>query len=193
MSKSVIKYILVNKKGNSIYNNHWEYCRENKIPCIQILKFGTKFWQVEFDVASITMQERFVILNYSDHVIPLYELYCIYSKLPPNKYSAIGGGRNLIFTIFKEDATDIAEKLFDLLVILSKRDQKLFDENPYTINKDGFNSEGFRVEKYLQGLKKMPNKDLINQYEFMKRDNPFKLQTIKMIKDEIDRRKIKTT
>ena len=136
------------------------------------------------------MQERFTIINFADHILPLYEMYCKYSKLTLNRYSALGGSRNLCLTVFKKDATYIADKVFDLLFILSKTDQELFDANSHIINYDGFNSEGFHVAKYLKELKKMSNKKLFHHLELMKMGNPNKLQTIKMISDEIVKRKI---
>ena len=123
------KFVYKSKDSGSY--SHWDYCRDNKIPYVRIIKSGTKYWKIEFDMASVTMRERFVIISYADHIIPLYKLYAKYSSLPDNKYMYVGGGRNLIFTVHKKDAPDLAEKLFDLLLLLHEHDQKLFDENPF--------------------------------------------------------------
>ena len=136
MDLSFIKYVYWDKDTD---NKHWTYCCKNKIPCVSIIKAGTKYWKIEFDTASITQNERIVIVDYCDHVIPLYELYCVYSNLPSNKKSYAGGTRNLVFTVFKKDAVEIAEKLFDLLFLLSQQDQELFDENPIEVNSEGVN------------------------------------------------------
>ena len=190
MKNSLVKFIYDNEKDKDTFNKHWEYCCAQKIPCIRIIKSGTKFWQIEFDVLSVTLRERFVIMNYTEHIIPLYNLYGRYSKLPSNKYSAAGGGRNLIFTVHKKDAPALAKKLFDLLELLSKRDQELFDENPFTIDKEGFNCEGTHVDGFKETLNKMPDKNLISEYQIMKKDNPTMLQTIELINNEIVKRKL---
>jgi hypothetical protein len=191
MGKSLIKFIYESKERS--YNDyHWDYCCSEKIPYIKIIKSGTKYWKIDFDLFPITKMERFVIMNYSEHILPLYELYVKYTNLPKNIYSASGGGRNLVFTVLTKDAPSIAEKLFDLLMLLSKRDQELFDENPYTVNKDGLNSEGRHVAKFVEELKAMSDGEIIKKYHRLKESNPFMLQTLQMVKDEITKREIKS-
>jgi hypothetical protein len=191
MEKSLIKFIYESKR-KSDNDNHWDYCSAKKIPYIKIIKSGTKYWKIDFDMFPTTKMERFVIINYSAHVIPLYELYIKYSKLPRNKYSVAGGSRNLVFTVHKKDAPEIAEKLFDLLMLLSKRDQELFDENPYTINEEGCNSEGWHVEKFVKDLKEMSDSELIKKFWRLKESNPLMLQTLQLIIDEMTMRNIKS-
>lgn len=189
MENSFIKFIYESKK-KSENDKHWDSCCAKKIPYIKIIKSGTKYWKIDFDMFPTTKMERFEIISYSAHVIPLYELYIKYTKLPRNKYSAAGGSRNLVFTVHKKDAPAIAEKLFDLLMLLSKRDQELFDENPYTINEDGFNSEGWHVAKFVEDLKEMADVELKEEYRRLKESNPLMLQTLQLIKDEMTKRNI---
>lgn len=134
--------------------------------------------------------ERFVIINYAEHIMPLYELYIKYANLPSSKISAAGGGRNLVFKVHKKDATDIAEKLFDLLVLLSIRDQVLFDENPHSVDKEGRNSEGWHVEKFVDELKRMSDTELVKKFRRLKESNPFMLQTLQLIKNEMNSRSL---
>lgn len=135
MKNSLIKFICERKKNTDYYNKHWEYCCSIKIPFICILQSGTKYWKMDFDVFPITKLERVTKINYAEHVIPLYDLYCKYADLPLDRSTYSGGGRSLVFTVHKKDATNIAEKLFDLLMLLSERDQQLFDESPIEDNK----------------------------------------------------------
>ena len=92
----MIKYIYQNKRRDSDYDEHWEYCSLNKIPFIQIIKSGTEFWKIEFDVFPIVKLEQIVVINFADHVIPLYLLYSKYRNLNKNNCINSGGGRNLI-------------------------------------------------------------------------------------------------
>ena len=110
--------------------------------------------------------------------------------MPSSKISAAGGGRNLVFKVHKKDAPDIAEKLFDLLVLLLKRDQELFDENPYTVDEEGRNSEGWYVEKFVEDLKERSDSELIKKFRRLKESNPLMLQTLELIKNEMTRRNI---
>jgi hypothetical protein len=190
MENSFVKFIYADTKDNDIRNKHWEYCCANKIPCIVVIKSGTKYWKIDFEVFSVTKMERFVIINYAEHIMPLYELYIKYTNLPSSKISAAGGGRNLVFTVYKKDAPEIAEKLFDLLFHLSKRDQVLFDENPYTIDKEGRNSEGWHVAKFVEELKEMSDLEIIKEYRRIKTGNPLMLQTLELIINEMIKRNI---
>lgn len=172
-------------RKNDIYNKHWEYCCTKKIPCIRINKSGTIYWKIDYELLPINKLERFWVINVDEHIHPLYKLYCKYAKLPSNK-SLFGNGS---FIVFKKDAPDIAEKLFDLLMLLSKRDKELFDKNPITVNEEGFNSEGFHISFY-DDLKEMSDDDLIIEFRGLKESNPLMLQTIEFIKNEMIRRNI---
>jgi hypothetical protein len=186
MGNKLIKFIYDDKKSIDCYNNHWEYCCTQKIPCIRISKSGTKYWKIDCELLPINMLERFWVINIDEHIRPLYKLYSKYAKIPLNK-SLFGNGS---FIVFKKDAPDIAEKLFDLLMLLSKRDQELFDENPFTVNKEGFNSEGFRVTGYTEKLNKMSDDDLISEFRSIRSGNPLMLQTLELIKSELTKRNI---
>lgn len=190
MGNSFVKFIYEDTKDTEVRNKHWDYCCANKIPRVVIIKSGTKYWKIDFDVFPVTKMERFVIINYAEHIMPLYELYIKYTNLPSSKISAAGGGRNLVFKVHKKDAPDIAEKLFDLLVLLLKRDQELFDENPYTVDEEGHNSEGFHVAKFVEELKEMSDLEIIKKFRRLKESNPLMLLTLELIKNEMIKRNI---
>lgn len=131
------------KKGNfdKSYNEFYDYCCDNNLPFVSVETSGKKYWNIVYDTFTIKKFERFYAIHYDEFIQPFYRDYCQKVKLPSHK--ALFG--NLSFIVYKKDAPEIAEKLFDLLVILSKKDQELFDENPITVNKERFNSEGYRV------------------------------------------------
>ena len=92
---------------------------KNKIPRILIINSGIKYWVIDYDLLPINKLASFTTSDCQEYLEPLYNLYCKYAKLPSNK-SSFG---NFSFKVYKDDAIDIAEKLFDLLVILSQKDQ----------------------------------------------------------------------
>jgi hypothetical protein len=188
MGNTLVKFIYTDKKDTDIRNKHWDYCCVNKIPHIIVIKSSTKYWEIDYELLPINKLERFWVINVDEHIRPLYKLYSQYTKIPSNK-SLFGNGS---FIVFKKDAPDIAEKLFDLLMLLSKRDQELFDENPITVNKEGFNSEGFRVTGYPEELNEMSDDDLISEFRAIRSGNPLMLQTLELIKNELTKRNITT-
>lgn len=189
MGNSVAKFSLRSKKAPIDGDPHWNYCCTKRIPYVTIRESGTRYWKVDYDILPLTMFERFVIIDYTEHTIPFYDQYCKDFDFPLNKQAYSGSGGNLMFTLFKKDAPAFAEKLFDLLVQLSIKDQELFDKNPVYISGEGFNSEGFHVAKYVEDLEKMSNHELIQEYEDITKENPLWLQTIQLIKNEMNKRK----
>ena len=185
MENTFVKFFYDSKKDNDNYNKHWEYCCAKKIPCIRINKSGTIYWKIDYELLPINKLERFWVINVDEHIRPLYKLYCKYAKLPSKK-SLFGNGS---FIVFKKDASDIAEKLFDLLMLLSKRDKELFDKNPITVNEEGFNPEGFHIS-YYDDLKEMSDYDLIATFRGMKSENPLMLKTLELIENEMIKRNI---
>lgn len=163
------KYSLVGNK-----DNHWEYCCINSIPHIIIYKSSGKYTSIDYDAWSITKNERFTMLDFTDHVKPLYQLYSDYNKLPQSKYRLVGGGRNGKITVHSEDVIQIAEKLFDFIMLLAVQDQELFEMNPIYINAEGKNSEGVNVENLKSYLKQMETEELRNYYLGMKKNESFK-------------------
>lgn len=190
MGNSVVKFSLraINETNES--DSHWDYCCKNRIPHITIRNSGIKYWKVSYDILCLTMFERFAVLGYTDYTIPFYSQYCTDVNFPTIRKAYSGSGGSLIFTVFKKDAPAFAEKLFDLLLQLSIKDQELFDKDPFYINEEGFNSEGFHVTGYLEELKEMSENQLIREYSKMKKNKPFWKQTIQLIENEINQRKI---
>jgi len=176
------------KKGryDEGYSRFYEYCCDKNLPFISVETSGKKYWNIVYDTFTIKKFERFYAIEYDDFVRPFYEDYCEKAKLPSHK-SLFG---NFSFIVYKKDAPEIAERLFDLLIQLSKRDQELFDENPITVNKEGFNSEGFRVTGYPEELNEMSDDDLIDEFLSIKSGNPLMLQTLELIKNELTKRNI---
>lgn len=190
MENSVIKFSLRPKNAPIGDDPHYDYCCNNRIPYVTIRKGGTKYWKVDYNILPLTMFERFVIIDYTDHTIPFYDKYCQDFHLPIDKKSYSGSGGCLMFTVFKEDSQEFADRLFDLLVVLSKKDQEMFDKNPVYISVDGFSPEGFKVASYVVGLEKLSDKQLIYQYNDLKKEKPFWKQKIQLTKNELDKRKI---
>ena len=131
----VIKFCLRLKNAPIGKDPHWIYCCGNRVPYVRISQSGTKYWKVNYDILPLTMFERFVVIDYTDNTIPFYDQYCQDSNLPQSRQAYSGSGGCLMFTVYKEDATEIAEKLYDLLVQLSLKDQELFEEKAITPNK----------------------------------------------------------
>lgn len=155
-------------------NNHWDYCCENHIPFIQISNKGIKYSQISFDCWPLTTMKRFSVLNFGDHIIPLYELYAANSSLPKNHFSCSGGSSNLVMSVLKNDVEWIASQLFDLLVKLGKMDEDKFKEAPFELNDEGFNSEGYHVAGVTEDLKELNNEKLTFKYGNMEKNGNFK-------------------
>ena len=118
MENTLVKFITTNSRTTDSSHKHWEYCCTHKIPQILIINSGTKYWVIDYDLLPINKSASFTTSDFQEYLEPLYNLYCKYSKFKANK-SSFG---NFSFRVYKKDAIDIAEKLFDLIVILSQRD-----------------------------------------------------------------------
>ncbi len=189
MENSVEKFSLRSINTHIGIDPHWDYCCSNRVPYVRISQSGTKYWKVKYDILPLTMFERFVVIDYTDYTIPFYDQYCRDSNLTHSRQTYSGSGGCLMFTVYKEDATEFAEKLYDLLVVLSIKDKELFEKNPVYISTDGCNPEGFKIEKYVEDLKVISDQELIHQYNNMKTENPFWKNTIQLIENEIKKRK----
>jgi hypothetical protein len=93
--------------------------------------------------------------------------------------------------VYKIDAPEIAEKLYDLLINLAKLDQERFDANPVYVDEDGCNSEGTNVVKFLERLKGKSDDELKKEYRQIKASNKYRLQHLGMLKDEMKKRNIR--
>jgi len=147
------------------HKSDWDYCWENKLPQIIISDVGTKYAKISFDVLPLTRYERYRVLSFSDHVIPLYKLYKKYYNLPDNKFSFAGGGNCGVMTVFKKDMIEIATKLHDLLLEIGKRDEEVFNMDPFEVDKQGNNAEGWNEINFPQYLKKLKDDELMLQYK----------------------------
>ena len=135
MENPVIKFSLRLKNAPIGKDSHWTYCCGNRVPYVRISQSGTKYWKVNYDILPLTMFERFVVIYYTDHTIPFYDKYCKDCNLPQRRQVYSGSGGCLMFTVYKEDATGFAEKLYDMLVQLSLKDQEQFETRKITPNK----------------------------------------------------------
>jgi hypothetical protein len=185
----MIKYITKDNPADQEGMTFWDYCCTHSQPLVSVDTSGTRYWHINFDAFPVTKMERFTVINYSDHIIPLYKVYVAGANLPTDKVSAIGGGRNLRMCIRKEDAEMLAEKMFDLLVVLAEMDQERFDESPFELNSEGRNSEGFKPDGVRDSLKKMNDKDLQVHYMVWSDQNPHQKKYLTLIEEEISRRK----
>ena len=118
MKNTIAKYIIVDSSISESCNEHWEFCTKNQIPRILVIKSGIKYWEIDFDLLPINKSAKFTTSDFEEYLRPLYDLYCTYAKLPSNKFSF----GNFRFRVYKNDALDIAEKLFDLIAVLSQKD-----------------------------------------------------------------------
>jgi len=189
MGNSVAKFSVRSRKAPIGDDPHWDYCCNRRIPHILITKSGTIYWKVAYDILPLTMFERFVVIDYTEHTIPFYDQYCSDFNFPLSKKAYSGSGGCLMFTVNKKDAIKFAENLYDLLVVLSIKDKELFDKNPFYISENGYNSEGIHVGGYVEELEKMSDQELHQEFEEMTTQHPHWLQTIQLIKNEMNRRK----
>jgi hypothetical protein len=178
------------KKGNydERHSKFYEYCCDNNLPFVSIDTSGKKYWNIVYDTFTIKKFERFYAIKYDDFVRPFYKDYCEKTKLPSHK-SLFG---NFSFIVYKKDAPEIAEKLYDLLINLGKLDQERFDVNPFYVDEDGCNSEGTNVVNFLERLKGKSDDELKKEYRQIKAGNKYMLQHLGMINDEMTRRNIKS-
>lgn len=119
----MIKFIYQNKNRDNQYDKHWEFCCKNRLPFIRIFREGVKYCRIDYDMFPIAQLQYISIIDYSEHVISFYKNYKEKSNLPDNIFSYLGGGRYLMFKIYKSDAPEIADKLFDLLVELAEKEK----------------------------------------------------------------------
>lgn len=182
-------YILSEEKEE--VNAHFSFCMKDCIPFIRIYPTKGKYVKMEFDMFTVMKNERFVIINYTDHLLPLYDAYISIAQIPVKKKQYIGGGRNAVFTLLAQDTALIAERLYVLLLELHKMDEIKFNEHPFLINKEGFNSEGVHVEKFRNSLSKLPLSDLEDQLHIFEMDNPNQKQTIAIYNEEIESKRKK--
>ena len=108
MGKVLVKFIVSCSRTTDASHQHWEYCRNNKIPRIFVIPSGIKYWEIDFDILPINKSVRFTTSDCESCIEPLYNHYCKNAKLPVNK-SSFG---NFSFRVYKDDAPGIAEKLF---------------------------------------------------------------------------------
>ncbi len=189
MENSVVKYSLKSRNEPKGSDPHWDYCCQRRIPYVTIRKSGTKYWKVDYNVLPVIMGKRFTVISFAYSVTPLYELYCAEHNFPCKKLQP-GIDRLPPYEVYKADAENFAEKLFDLLKYLMVKDEELFNVNPFYINNDGYNCECFHVAGYMEELAQMSDIELNKEYKEMKKEKPYLLQTMQLIKNEMNKRKI---
>ena len=170
----------------------WNFYCDNSIPLITISKVNQRISTICFDIWPLVKFDRFVIINYPDHIIPLYNLYVQYSKLPKKHYFYSGGSNNAMFNVLRRDAEDIAIKLYDLIYQLHQLDEELFSYNPIEV-KEGFNSEGYNEEMEKAEFKSLSDEDLISKYKmqvFADRYFKYKYRYVELFHNEMESRNI---
>ena len=191
MNTTVIKYVETKDDSREASNAHYLYCWERKIPHIQVKPEGRSYSKIEYELLTAIHFERSIRLNYFDHIEPLYQLYKQYSALPEKKsFIDRMGGSCTSFTVHRKDAHSIAEKLFDLLILLLPKDQELFLANPILVNSAGYNPENTHVENFTKGLKKMTDDELKEEHFRFTVNNAHWINTIALIEAEMTRRDI---
>ncbi|MCB9187276.1 MAG: hypothetical protein H6601_11120 [Flavobacteriales bacterium] len=166
--------------------SHWDFCWREGQPYVKLRKKGTMYWYLEFDMLPTIRFSRFSKMSFGDYFLPLYKTYAELAKLPYDKYSFVGGGLNAGMTVRKEDAKDLADKMFQLLVQLQKEDERLFNENPKYVNEDGLTPEGYHEESFKKELKEKSPEELYNLFKTLKRGNNYKTTVLSWIKEEIE-------
>jgi hypothetical protein len=106
---------------------HWLSCRESRLPFVMIDSTTGDYHTLHFDVLP-TMPNRGAELDYLDLLEPLYDFYWKQGDYPALAKESGGGSRNGFFKVAPAEAPALAEKLFDLLVIMTKRDDARYAE-----------------------------------------------------------------
>lgn len=166
--------------------SHWDFCWKDGQPYVKISRSGTKYWYLQFDMLPVIKFTRFSKLSYGGYFDTLYRTYAELANLPPDKHSFVGGGLNAGMTVRKEDAEDLADKMFHLLVQLQKEDERLFNENPEYINEDGLTPEGYHEESFKKELKEKSPEELYSLFKTLKRGNKHHTTVLSWIKEEIE-------
>lgn len=146
---------------------------------------GTKYWTLQFDMFPVTKLERFTVIDFGSHISPLYELYSNQVNLPAGKRHCSGGTAGLRMRVKKEDAEMLAQKLFNLLVILAQRDQEEFDQNPFEVDENVSNSEGFNRNILQERFDEMDEKELIRHWKHYKLNQPYHKKYLSWIEEEL--------
>ena len=111
-------------------DNHWEYCKQNKIPFIQIRILDKEFCSLEYDLLPMITFNLSIEPSLIDEMNKLYNAYSSFTFLPKKSYSAIGGSNSFSMCIFQEHSGSLAEKLFDFLIHYVK-EHKVSTEDIY--------------------------------------------------------------
>lgn len=106
----MINYFIGNQAN---YNDHWNYCVQNDIPCIRIFP-GKKYSSIEYDVLSM-LELHQLKASPMQNVIGIYKAYTEFFSLPAKQFSFAGGSNNLIFKVYAEHAAYFADQLFEYL------------------------------------------------------------------------------
>lgn len=134
MKKKVVKYIT----NNGITNEtHWSYCKENKIPYIEISEHSAGWSNVSYDLfhCNIPDPSGEKIL---DVMTGIYQSFQIFLRIPEETALFDGGSRHGKITVRKEHSEFIAENMYDFFVHLEtnfnilgdlKNEKYFLDEN----------------------------------------------------------------
>lgn len=107
--------------------SHWQFCREEKIPFVMITPVNAELARINFDELP-AMPNRGAELDYLDLLQPLYDLYCQDNTFPFDQKESGGEGQNGYFIVYASDAENLATRLYDLLVIMTRMDDRRYAE-----------------------------------------------------------------
>ena len=186
---STLSFAVVNHRTSPETKLHYQDCCQQRKPYVVVIKSGTRYWKVDYDILPVVIGERFTVLPFSDLTSSFYDQFRRTHKYPADPKHRLGQLGVAPFMLRKEDAIEFAEELYGLLIQLSAKDRELFDKNPVYINETGYNSDGFHVAGYTKELEMMTDHELQGEYEERMRSNPFWFQTHQLILEEMSKRK----
>lgn len=113
ISSSELKYVTSTEAGTN--EQHWEYCKQNKYPYVNIYIEDDTFAQVEYDLFHCPAEQD-TFDKIMDCIGKMYEASNEFLQIPNDKYDYFGGTRNGIFRVRKEQAEFFAKELLRYLI-----------------------------------------------------------------------------
>lgn len=114
---SELKYVTSTEVGTN--SQHWEYCKQNKYPYVGIYLEDDTFAQVEYDLFHCPAEQD-TFDKIMDDLNNMYKASNNFLRIPDDKFSYIGGARNGIFRVRKEQAEFFAKELLRYLINILK-------------------------------------------------------------------------
>jgi hypothetical protein len=108
----MIKYSF---KHQAAIENYWGYCCELQIPHIEITIIDEEYVNISFDLLPCLPADR-LKGDLPDCMLKIYDAYSHFYRLPPDRFSFIGGSNALGATVLSRHAEPVSEQLFDFLL-----------------------------------------------------------------------------